>query len=128
MNETLRNLTPKQEKTLAYLLSEPTIEGAAKAAKISKVTIYEWLKQPNFKAALDEAKHLLFGDGLATLKSAMTEGVEALRASLYDPDASVANKISAATKLIELALRSHETIEVEARLQALELQITKEKN
>lgn len=125
MNETERNLTPKQQKALACLLTEATMEGAAKAAKISKVTLYEWLKQPEFKNALDDARHLLFGDGLATLKAAMTEGIEALRAALNDPEATVANKITAATKLIELALRSHETMEVEARLQALESKVTK---
>ena len=128
MNETERKLTLKQEKALACLLSEPTIEAAAKAAKVSKTILYEWLKQPEFKAALDAAKHLLFGDGLATLKASMQEGVEALRAALKDEEATVANKITAATKLIELALKSHETMEVEARLQALESQVTKEKN
>ena len=97
MNETERKLTLKQEKALACLLSEPSIEAAAKAAKVSKTILYEWRKQPTFKAALDEAKQLLFGDGLATLKSAITEGVAALRAALNDKEATVANKISAAT-------------------------------
>ncbi len=122
MNETERNLTLslKQQRALACLLSEPTVEGAAKAAKVSKVTLYEWLKEPGFKAALDEARHLLFGDGLSTLKSAMLEGVETLRKCLTDKEATIANKIAAATKLIELALRSHETLEIETRLSALE--------
>lgn len=120
MNETERKLTLKQEKALACLLSEPTIEAAAKAAKVSKTILYEWLKQPEFKAALDNAKHLLFSDGLATLKASVQAGVETLRACLTDPDATVANKIAAATKLIELGLRSHEQLEIETRLSALE--------
>ena len=126
MNETERKLTLKQEKALACLLTEPTIEAAAKAAKVSKTILYEWLKQPTFKAALDEARHLLFGDGLATLKASLKEGVATLRAALNDPLATVANKITAATKLIELALRSHEVLEVETRLQALEAQVAKD--
>lgn len=121
-NGSERNLTLRQQKALACLLSEPTIEGAAKAAKVSKVTLYEWMKEPAFKAALDEARHLLFGDGLASLKAAMGEAVGALRKALSEPDATVANKIAAATKLIELALRSHETLEIETRLSALEAQ------
>lgn len=120
-----RNLTLKQQKGLAALLAEPTIESAARAARISKETLYQWMKEPDFKAALDGARHLLFGDGLASLKAAMGEAVEALRQALNEPDATVANKITAATKLIELALRSHETLEVEARLAALEQQMTK---
>ena len=71
MNETERKLTLKQEKALACLLTEPTIEAAAKAAKVSKTILYEWLKQPTFKAALDEAKHkaMLFADTISSLGS-----------------------------------------------------------
>ncbi len=123
MDKAGHNLTLKQQKALACLLAEPTIQEAAKAAGVSRQKLYDWLKQPDFKAALDEAKQLLFNDGLSTLKASMTDGIATLRSSLTDPDATVANRITAATKLIELALRCHEALEVETRLAALESQM-----
>ncbi len=124
MNETERNWTPKQEKALASLLTEPTIEGVAKVVGISKTTLYQWLKEPAFKAALDEARALLFTDNLSLLKASLKAGVEALRLALTDPDATVANKITAGKTLIELALRANEQLEIEQRLAALESQMT----
>lgn len=123
MNETERKLTPKQEKALACLLTEPTIEGAARSVGVSKTTMYQWLKDATFKTALDEARALLFTDNLGVLKASIREGIEALRLALNDPDATIANKITAGKTLIELALRAHEQLEIENRLTALESQI-----
>lgn len=127
MDKTGQNLTLKQAKALACLLAEPTIEKAAQAASVSRQKLYDWMKDATFKAALDEARALLFTDNLATLKASMREGIEALRLALNDPAATVANKITAGKTLIELAIRANEQLEIETRLQALESQMnTKE--
>jgi hypothetical protein len=39
----------KKEQAIAALLSNPTIEEAAKAAGIGSVTLWRWLQDPGFK-------------------------------------------------------------------------------
>lgn len=120
IDETLQKLTARQQKGLACLLAEPSIEAAAKSAHISRQTIYEWLREPNFKAAYELAQEAVFAEGISTLKASLQEGVTALREALKDKEATPANRIAAATKLIELSLKAREQFELQERLEQLE--------
>lgn len=120
IDEVLRNLTPRQQKGLAGLLSEPSIEAAAKRAKVTRQTLYEWLKEPDFKAAYEQLQQETFADGLNTLKASLQVGVETLREEVKNKDATPANRIAAATKLIELSLKAREQFELQERLEQLE--------
>jgi hypothetical protein len=119
-DEILQNLTPRQQKGLACLLSEPSIEAAATSAKVTRQTLYEWLREPQFKAAYEHLQQEVFAEGLSTLKASLSEGVTALRQALKDPEATPANRIAAATKLIELSLKAREQFELGQRLEQLE--------
>ena len=50
------NLSHKQEKAIAALLSEATVTSAAEKPGVSEVTLYRWLKLPDFVAAYREAR------------------------------------------------------------------------
>ena len=120
VDEILQNLTLRQQKGLACLIAEPSLEAAAKKSRISRQTLYEWLREPDFKAAYDSLQQEVFTEGLSTLKAALQEGVRALRVALKDPKATPANRIAAATKLIELSLKAREQFEFQERLEQLE--------
>ncbi len=123
VDEIGRNLTPKQLRAIDCLLKLPTVEQAAKCAGISKQTIYNWLASPTFKIHYKQAQTEIFNDGMATLKASLSEGVTAIRKSLTDPKATISNKITASKTLIELSLRSHETMELETRVKEIENQL-----
>jgi len=46
-------LTERQRKAIPFLVSSPTYTEGCKKAKINKTTLYNWLKEPEFKAELD---------------------------------------------------------------------------
>ncbi len=126
-DKTGQNLTRKQIRAIECLLREPTINNAAKCAKVSRQTLYDWLKQNSFRAAYEQAKAEAFREGLDTLKTALAEGVSELRSALHDPTASIPNRIQASVKLIELGLRAHESMEVEQRLSEIEARMAEHK-
>ena len=110
----------QQELFLAALLTSPTIAVAAKQAKISEATGTRWLREPGFQARYSEAKARAFGEALDFLKQSMVSAVAVLRATMLDKGTKPATKVSAAGKLLELALRAHELYTIEERLVALE--------
>jgi hypothetical protein len=116
----LQNLTLRQQKGLACLIAEPSLEAAAKRSHISRQTLYEWLREPDFKAAYEQMQQEIFAEGINTLKASLQEGVQALREEMKNKDATPANRIAAATKLIELSLKAREHFELHERMEQLE--------
>ncbi len=51
MQDTAQKLTPKQEKAITALLSQPTIEAAAASLGINPATVHRWLQDPAFTEA-----------------------------------------------------------------------------
>jgi len=49
-------LTPKQRKAVEALLLTGDVSAAAKAAGVSRESLYRWLRQPLFLAAVREAE------------------------------------------------------------------------
>ena len=56
MAHTTKTLTHKQMRTIVALVTEPSIPKAAEVAKVGQRTIYDWMKQPEFKVSLREAR------------------------------------------------------------------------
>ena len=54
--EALEGLTGAQAQAIMALLSEPTIKGAAKVARVGETTIHRWLNAPEFAAAYKTAR------------------------------------------------------------------------
>lgn len=105
-------------RAVAALLTHPTRGAAAKAVGVGIKTLWRWEQQPEFRAALQQAQAAAFASGLQALKGALCEAVAQLRLGLRSRDARMRH--SAARALVELALKSHEALEIEARLQTLE--------
>jgi len=104
-------------------MTQPTIEKAAKAAGVSKATIFRWMAESEFSAALRDMSGRLLEGAVATLQIGSSEAVEALRGVLADKMATDAAKVSAARTLLEMALRVRELFEHEQRIAELEERI-----
>ena len=103
---------------ISYLLDTPSIEEACKRAKVSKVTVYAWLKQENFRQELKRQRDELIRGALDSLKANITKATETL-VKLLDSE-SEPIKARAAEDIIEFAQKALEHEELEKRIEALE--------
>jgi len=111
-------MTVKQQKAIEALLSEPSIRQAAAVAGLGEKTIRRWLRQPEFSRAYQEARRQVFADALADLRVATHDAVEALRKVVREETGAL--RVKAARTVLELSIRSAETLEFEIRLKRLE--------
>lgn len=114
----MADLTPKQEKAIAALMSSPTITEAAKAARIGERTLYAWLDDPAFSAAYRAAlrEALSYATGrLQRLSSAAADTLERLLTC-----GKPAIELGAARSVFEFAIKVTEIEDLQQRLTALE--------
>jgi hypothetical protein len=102
------------------LLSEPTIEAAAKTAKVGERTLYTWLKDPAFCAAYREARAEAVSRSVARLQQASGEAVTTLQDVMKDAEAPAPSRVAAAKTVLEIAIRGTEIAELQRRLSELE--------
>lgn len=111
-------LTTRQRRAIAAILTERNYEDAIKAARISRHTFYNYLKQPHFKAELDRQLNDLTDGAFNQLKSAGGHAVETLRA-LLDSDSETV-RLRASQAIIEYVIKARELGEISARLDEIE--------
>jgi len=103
-----------------FLLSEPNLEAAAKAAGVSPVTFWRWFKLPAFARAYREARREAVGRAIALLQQASGEAVGVLRQVMNDADVLPAARVTAARSVLEFSLKAVELEDLEARLADVE--------
>jgi len=113
MNDT-EALTPRQLRVIPHLLGAPSIEEGCKRARVSKTTVYQWLKEENFRKALKQRRDEMIGRALDSLKSNIAKATETLVKHLDSNKEAIS--IRAAENIIEFA--QHE--ELEGRIATLE--------
>lgn len=108
----------KKEEAIAALLTERSIEEAAKVIDVGPQTLYRWMRYEEFQSAWREAKRAAFGQANARLQQASGAAVTAIIMVMVDPAAPASTRVRAA----DLSL-SHGKIAIEedivARLSAL---------
>jgi len=77
-NDGKSTLTPRQAKFLPILVASPTYSEACRKGRVSRDALYEWLKDPAFKAELEEQRERVVSQGLALLSQSVTKAVETL--------------------------------------------------
>lgn len=96
-------LTDKQRRAIAALLTERTVQGAAARAGVGERTLRRWLDDAAFRAAYTEVSRQRLGEAVGQLRAVAGEAVETLRAALQDEHAS--NRIRAAIALLDTAVK-----------------------
>ena len=110
----------KREAVVAALLSEPTVEGAAKASGVGATTIYRWLQDAEFLILFRAARRRALDRATARLAAVSVEAVEVLREVMQDNDAPPNARVSAAKAVLDAATKTAETEDLAARVEALE--------
>jgi hypothetical protein len=113
-------LEPAQERAIIALLSEPTLRAAASSAGISETTLWRWLRDPHFKRAYRRARRETLERATTRLAALVDAAVEALGEIVADRAVSPHVRVSAASRIVEYALKAAEIEEVQARLERLE--------
>jgi len=111
-------LTDKQRRVIPFLLAAPSIEEGCKRAKVSKATVYAWLKEDAFREKLRRQREEVVRGALETLKANTAKATETL-VKLLDSDKE-GIQARAAEDVIEFAQRVIEHEELEKRVAALE--------
>ena len=112
------NTDVRQERAIIALLATPTIGSAAKAAEISEVTLWRWMKESEFKANLRDARRAVVEGAIGRLENAATDAVDALHRNLTCGTPSV--EVGAATVILDQAIRAVELFDVVERVERLE--------
>lgn len=99
------NLSPKQRKAIESLLTSGTVADAARAAGVTRDTLYRWLKDATFAKALRVAEGLALEGLTRSLTMLGDKAVEALVAVFDDEAAPHAIKLKAAP----IVFNSHPT-------------------
>jgi len=120
------NEKPKErlrERAVTLLLSEKSVEAAAKKLGVTRRTVYRWLQDESFRAAYREARKNLLRAATARLTANMLKATEVLsqiatrRGVPYQGP-----RVSAAIGIVRLALESDVIDDLETRVRRLETQ------
>ena len=109
----------KTEQFIAALLTESTVEAAARKAGIGDVTAWRWMNDRAFADQYREARREAMRHTTARLQGASLESVDALR-EIQRSGESESARVSAARTILEQALKAADPEDVQQRLDALE--------
>jgi phage terminase small subunit len=111
-------LTARQAKFLPILLASPTYTQACKAGRVSRETLYEWLRQPTFKAELERQRDELVAQGFALLSQSVAKAVETLVGLLDGSDGRL--KRLAARDILDQHVKFRELDDLTRRIEHIE--------
>ena len=118
-------LTARQTRVIPYLLAATSLEEGCKQARVSKVTVYGWLKQEVFRHELKRQRDELIERALDTLKVNIAKAAETLVKHLDSEQPHIS--LRAAQSIIEFAQNALEFETLEKRISTLEQQLIQQR-
>ncbi|MGB3330357.1 MAG: hypothetical protein WBA46_15460 [Thermomicrobiales bacterium] len=115
-----QTLSGKQRKALEALLHSGEVSHAATAAGVSRDTVYRWMKQPVFAAAVREAEARALDEVSRVLIRLSRAAVGTLAGAMADREAPLGARVRAADITLNRLLQVRELATIEERLAALE--------
>lgn len=116
-------MTPKMQKALLALLSEPTKEKAAAAAGITSKTLRKFLSDVEFQKEYRAAFTSMVFDAVRQAQKALSPALATLEKIMKDDEQNGQIRVSAARSLLEFSLKATEQLDILERLEALERMI-----
>lgn len=111
-------LTNRQLLAIVYILESSTLEDARKKARLSRGTLYAWLKDEAFKNELKRQRDEIVKESLAKLKGAITRAVDELIKLMECQKPELKRLIC--RDILDYAIRAVEIEDVEKRLEEIE--------
>lgn len=110
----------KQEDAVVALLSQRSLEDAAKACNIPARTLYRWLKEPDFDSAYRAARRRAYGQSISRLQQGSVAAATTLLKIMVDPNSPPSCRLRAADSVLSHAAKAIEIEDIDARLRELE--------
>jgi hypothetical protein len=110
----------KKEEAIVALVSQRSIEDAARACNIPARTLYRWLKEPEFDAAYRAARRHAYGQLISRLQQGSTAAATTLLKVMVDPETPPTTRVRAAEAVLSHAAKAIEIEDIDARLRELE--------
>jgi len=110
----------KKEQAIVALLTQRTIEEAARAVGIGTATLLRWLKDPEFDAEYRAARRTAFSQAITRLQQASGAAATTLLKIMVDPNAPVSIRARVADNVLDHAGRGIALEDSAVRLAALE--------
>jgi hypothetical protein len=110
----------KKEEAIAALLSQRSIEEAARVANIGTNTLLRWLKLPEFQSAYRDARRAVVSQANARLQQSTGAAAATLLKIMIDPSAPHSVRVRAAECVMTHAAKAIELEDIEARVSELE--------
>jgi len=110
----------KKEEAIVALLSQRSIEEAARVTNIGTNTLLRWLKEPDFDAAYRAARRVAFSQAIARLQQASGAAVATLLKIMVDANAPASTRVRAADSVLDHAAKAIEIEDIEVRVTELE--------
>lgn len=114
------DLTHRQQAAVRTLLACKSVAEAAQRARVGERTLYRWLADPAFRAALSAAEGDLLDAATRRLLALQEDAIGAFEAVLRDAHAAPSARLRAAQAVLDYLLKLRELRDVEQRLTALE--------
>ena len=109
-----------REKVLAALLICNSNKEAAALTGISERTIYNFLKDPEFKRDYEDAKRGMIKAASEQIQRSLSPSILALTTIVNDHEAGKTARVQAARTLLEFGIKLSEFASLEERVTALE--------
>jgi len=116
-------LTRRQLHVLPFLISNPTVESAAKQSGVSPKQIFDWLNQSAFRQELENRKNEAINQAVDRLKTTASKACDTL-IGLLDHAESESVRHRVAVDMLNMTLKFMEFKDVEQRIRKLEDTIT----
>ena len=110
----------KQEDAIAALLSQRTIEDAARAVGVTEKTLRRWMQEPQFKLPYLQARREGVSQAIARLQQATGAAAAVALKLLTDPNVPAAVRLRAAEFVFDRAIKGVELEDIEVRVSQLE--------
>ncbi len=127
MKDKRANYDRKKELALSALLTETTLQKAAKVAGVSEVTLWRWMKEKDFSEAYRELKREAVGQAVARLQQNSCKAVETLIAIMDDAGAPASVRSSAAKSILEMAFKAVELDDMAKEIEELQEYVDNQK-
>src|SRR5262245_44310042 len=114
------NVNPKHEQAILALLAEPSVAKAAATCDVSEGTLYNWLRDPNFRRAFSAARRDAFSQAIGLLQRYAVMAAQSLAKVMVDPAAPSSSKVSAASAVLKHGREGIELDDLVVRIEAVE--------
>jgi hypothetical protein len=116
--KSLKRINGKQEKLIALLLTERTIEQACSKANVAVTTYWRWMKEQAFLEKYREARRGILENAIAKIQAITFTAIEALERNLSCENPSV--EVRSAAIILEQSIKGIEMLDLVNRLEMLE--------